>query len=66
MSVLEWVWLVTFAAIAVVYLVHFARAALPEFLQTLLSYGHKRKDGSVFADVPKRYFSQWKSVAAEF
>ena len=56
MSVLEWAWLVTFALIVAVYLIHFARAVLPDFLQTILSYGNKRKNGSVFADVPKRYY----------
>lgn len=55
MSVLEWAWLATFALIVAVYVVHFARGVLPDFFQTLLSYGNKRKNGSVFADVPKRY-----------
>ena len=54
MSPLEWAWLATFALVAAVYMVHFARAVLPDFFQTLLSYGNKRKNRSVFADVPKR------------
>ena len=55
MSVLEWVWLATLGALVVMYLLHFAQAVLPEYIQALLSYGHNRKGTSVFADVPKRY-----------
>ena len=55
MSLLEWAWVATFALVVSVYAVHFAQPVLPDFFQTLLSYGNKRKnESSVFADVPKR------------
>ena len=55
MSLLEWAWVATFALVVPVYAVHFAQPVLPDFFQTLLSYGNRRKNGSsLFADVPKR------------